>query len=369
MVISENTEASNYEFEALLTRTKSLLNTLSKNNVAYFSTRTPKEFEHDVYDNLVNAAKNSPFEGTIKLISGLKFPDISVSEFYGVEVKATTAAKWKSTGNSVLENTRLGNISRIYIFFGQLCVPSAFKWRLYQDCLYDVAVTHSPRYLIDMELSLGKSIFSKIGIEYDKLRCLEDPIAPIVDYYRKKAKNGEEPWWMGTHEETLPLTVKLWGDLKPSEKRIFETQAMARFPEIFSKSSNIKYKNLAGWLAARHGIVSTSLRDSFSAGGKRDIAVGPKIYNNLPQVFDKLKNMITTVITEVNTLSNSEMIQYWKVDENEICASSNIKLWFSKLRQYAGPQLGEQISFIDDLILPHLRNDTDSGDNHRCLNV
>ena len=101
------------------------------------------------------ACGNTPFNpDEIFLISGHKFPDILAEKYYGIEVKSTVSDSWTSTGSSIVETTRIKDVEDIYMLFGKLGgdVPQ-FKCRPYQDVLYDIAVTHSPRYLINMELT------------------------------------------------------------------------------------------------------------------------------------------------------------------------------------------------------------------------
>ena len=62
----------------------------------------------------------------------------------------------------------------------QLGSPIEFRARAYEECLSEVVVTHSPRYLIDMNLEKGKTIFDKINISYDTLRKKQNPIKPII---------------------------------------------------------------------------------------------------------------------------------------------------------------------------------------------
>ena len=46
------------------------------------------------------------------------------------------------------------------MLFGKLGGKTAeFKCRPYEDCLSDIAVTHSPRYLINMELTKEQDYF------------------------------------------------------------------------------------------------------------------------------------------------------------------------------------------------------------------
>lgn len=347
MIISERTDKERSDFESLLKESHRLLTEEAKIKPQFFLKRSAGEFETDTYDALCNVAKGTDFESTIFLLSGNAFPDIVVKKFYGVEVK-TSQKSWKSTGNSVLESTRVRDVERIYIFFAKLSNPIGFKYRLYQECLYDIAVTHSPRYLIDMDLSEGKSIFNQMGLSYDQLRSKENPIKPFVDYYRKLAKPGEEPWWMDT-ETLLKPTVSLWSNLEKEKKDELRIEAMARFPELFGRSQ-AKYHALSAWLAARHGVVDSSLRDRFSAGGQCTLKIATKSYSKLPRVFAYLQQDLSEISQCVKRLSSDEAAFYWKL-------STPPKT--SKLVQYWAQKVVEQIE--DDSNLKTFVTDLFSG--------
>lgn len=351
MILSSKRETINKQFENLLSSTKKILEEKNKSDPAYFSKRTPTEFEKDVHVAMEKAAEGTPFEGAIKLVSGHRFPDIIDDEYYGVEVK-TAKTNWKSTGNSVLESTRVDKIERIYMFFGRLTKPAAFKFREYEECLHEVAVTHSPRYLIDMDLAEGKSIFDKMKISYDELRKLEKPIKPFINYYRTIAKAGEEPWWMegadDEEESIVKPTVSLWNSLSAKEQETIRNQAMALFPEVFSNSS-AKYHNLSLWLATRKSVVDSSLRDRFTAGGQETIEVNGKKYKNLPKIFFHLKNNLEEVIIQVRKLDPDEARHFWKVDE-ELGSYTLLSTWLDKVIEYAEKKLGSKRQFIIHLL-------------------
>lgn len=351
MIISGRTDKDKVDFEKLLRDAHHAIKHEAKANPNYFTKRNAIEFENDVFDSLCEVAKCTDFDKTIQLISGHKFPDIVISKFYGVEVKTTKQNYWKSTGNSILESTRIDNVERIYLFFAKLTDPLEFKFRLYQDCLYDIAVTHSPRYLIDMELSEGKSIFDKIGLSYDELRTQGNPIKQIVSYYRSIAKRGEEPWWMDSEEVPeviLKPMVSLWSNLSSEEQTILRNEAMARFPEIFSRCSS-KYQSLASWLAARHGIVDSSLRDKFSAGGKVDLVVDNRTYQKLPRVFLHLKNNASEIIESVKRIPPEEAKYYWDLpfEPNQ---NQKISEWTKKVISYSNQLLSDSEVFIVHLL-------------------
>ena len=351
MIISANTDEQPCEFEKLLTTSKNNMDLITEKDASYFSVRSPAEFEEDVYENMRSAAKKTPFEDTIELISGHKFPDIVANCLYGVEVKATKRDHWRSTGNSVLESTRVEDVKKIYIFFGKLNIPTKFKFRRYEECLYDVAVTHSPRYLIDMDLNVGECFFDKIGLGYDELRSQENPIRQIVSYYRSIAKHGEEPWWMDTGEDpeiNIKPTVTLWSNLSSEEQAWLRNEAMARFPEVFSKSST-KYQRLASWLAARHGIVDSSLRDRFSAGGQVDLVVDNHVYKKLPRVFLHLQNNASEVIEAVKNIPPNEAKYYWNLpfEPNQ---NQKLSEWTGSLISSSGKLIYDSEKFIVHLL-------------------
>lgn len=351
MIISERTDKDKLDFECLLNDSHLVIEHEAKADPKYFLQRTATDFEEDVFESLCQSAKGTDFDKTIHLISGHKFPDIVVGNYYGVEVKTSKQNYWKSTGNSVLESTRVDNVERIYIFFAKLTDPLGFKYRLYQDCLYDIAITHSPRYLIDMDLGQGKSIFDKIGLSYDELRTQGNPIKSIVSYYRSISKRGEEPWWMDggeTPELLLKPTVSLWSNLTSDEQAFLRNETMARFPEIFSRSGT-KYQNVASWLAARHGVVDSSLRDRFSAGGKVNLEVGNRIYSKLPRVFLHLKNNTSAIIDAVKRIPPEEAKYYWDLPF-EPSNDQKILEWIKKLILYSSQLLYDSEKFIIHLL-------------------
>lgn len=88
-----------------------------------------------------------------ELVSGHVFPDIILHECnYGVEIKSTQKDAWTSTGSSIVESSRSEKANRIYLLFGKLGGEPEFRCKPYQQCLSNIAVTHAPRYLIDMNL-------------------------------------------------------------------------------------------------------------------------------------------------------------------------------------------------------------------------
>lgn len=317
MIISENSQLENREFNELLKRTVESLTVLSTKNASSISKLTGQKFEPYVKDLMEDLSKGTSFEGSIQLIGGQKFPDIIAKKFFGVEVKTTTQNHWKTTGNSVLESSRVEDVERIHMLFAKLAPPIEFKSRPYEECLSEVVVTHSPRYLIDMNLKAGHTIFDKINTTYDSLRKSNDPIKPIIEYYKNKLKPGESLWWINDENpKPANLIIKFWNNLTTSEKNQLRFKAMVLFPEIFGNKAD-KFSRIALWLISSEGIICPNVRDQFTAGGKESIEYGGEVFENIPRIVGNLirnKDEIKNVI--LNT-SNEELNEFWKIDTNE----------------------------------------------------
>lgn len=317
MIISANSEPNRKEFDVLLNSTLTELNVHATKSSKLVSTLTGNKLEPYVRDIMTNLAIGTVFENSIELIGGQKFPDIIAKKYYGIEVKTTTQNHWKTTGNSVLESTRVEDVERIFMLFAKLASPIEFRCRPYEECLSEVVVTHSPRYLIDMNLAIGKTIFDKINTPYDVLRKKENPLRHVVEYYKSKLKPGEELWWID-QENSKPsnLVIKIWNNLSAKEKQETKNKSMVYFPELFS-NNNDKFGRLAIWLVTREGVVCPNVRDLFTAGGKGKIVVGVKVYENIPRIFLTLfDNLDFTIETLVQT-SATELSEYWGIKTTE----------------------------------------------------
>lgn len=255
-----------------------------------------KNLEENVLQALRDSSRDTEFNDTFEIISGQRFPDI-VSGTFGVEVKSTIQDTWKSTGNSVLETSRVKDVSKIYMMFGKLVNPIRFKWRPYEECLSDVVVTHSPRYLIDMELPPKGTIFDKIGTPYDQLRE-NDPIKHIVDYYKNTL--NKETWWTGKKESNASFALEFWNEYKSQNDA--RKHGLALFPEIF----NSDYNRFTLWMLKENSVVVPNVRDVFSAGGKYKY----KGYN-LPRVFFFLEKFNREIISIIETTDTEWLSEVW----------------------------------------------------------
>ena len=174
-----------------------------------------------------------------------------------------------------------------------------------------------------MNLEQGKTIFDKIKIPYDALRKNENPIRPIVDYYKSKLKPGEELWWMDTENNSKPssIVIKIWNNLSAREKQELKNRSMIYFPELFG-NSNDKFGRLAIWLVTREAVVCPNVRDLFTAGGKSDCVIGNKMYQKVPRIFLNLFDNLPNIVEAIMQTSAFELSEYW-----EIQTTDNTKLF------------------------------------------
>lgn len=316
MIISNDNRPDIAIFKSVMQATDILLNQDARSREGYYVTRGGKPLEEDVYRAVCQASQGTQFEGTIKLVSGASFPDIVADKYYGVEVKSTEKNHWTSTGSSILESTRSKSVDRIYLTFGKLGKPVEFISRPYEECLSGIAVTHYPRYKIDMQLRPGDTIFDKMGVPYETLRHMDNPVAPVSKYYTEHAKPGESLWWAQGESEstTSSATIRLWTSLNKKEKEELTAQGYALFPEVLGPTSNKKYNRYALWLASSQGVVNTNIRDSFSAGGQVSMRTLGNMFINMPSAFGRIRQYKDLIRSIINESPVDSLKQYWCVN-------------------------------------------------------
>ena len=261
---------------------------------------------------------------------GHSFPDI-VIEFsdgskYGIEVKSSSSAtskNWKINGNSVLGSTK-EDVIDTYIIFGKTAIGNqGFRFKRYEDAIANVAVTHSPRYAIDMELNPEDTFFAKSGLNYKQISESEDPIGLITTYFKSQ---GQKAWWLS---ESTPAAIRMFSDLSNEEQAELIGYCFAHFPEIFSSNPK-KFHRCAMWLVSERSVVSPSLRDSFTAGGRVDIALYGATYENVPQIFNNLRIYRKHIVNALENASIDELQNDWDYkDHMDDSLHSKVTAWVS----------------------------------------
>ena len=283
--------------------------------------KSGEEFEAILYGIISDICASMKIRGAIRT-GKQTFPDIIVRP-YGIEAKSTISDSWVSTGNSIVETTRVSGLKEIYMFFLRQgkSTPTDIIFKPYAECLSDIVVTHSPRYKINMGLSHGESIFDKMGIDYATFRQSES-IDLAKEYYRSILKEGEELWWLDQKDDIgITPIIKNLADLDKKSRDFFKIETMVFFPEIFSVC-NRKYIKASLYLLQKYQATCSSFRDLFSAGGQKTIKVGSKsvkiskIYHNLFLVAKKIKDLLNSMdIAELSRIWNVKLPKKQKVEE------------------------------------------------------
>lgn len=333
MIYSEKKNAVEENFIELLEKSKIFLVALLKKD----KNISPLDFEGLVCEKMQEASIGTEFEGTIKQTGVHAFPDIVANGYFGVEVKITIKDQWTSTGNSVLETSRIEEVERIFIMFGKLGGQPDVRYRLYQECLPEISVTHSPRYKINMDLQSGKSIFDKMGINYDELRTSGDTIQQIKLYYRKQLKDGEGLWWIDEESESSSPVIKQFRTLEPENKERFKVDCMILLPELFKNRAN--YERAATYMITEFGAVSTSLRDAFSAGGQQEVLVARE-RKSVSQILSQLHDYAPKIASRINEIDEELLKFYWQVQSVE---ADRIKQWKDLVDKDAVGGLGNEL--------------------------
>lgn len=315
-------------FEEMLSKTIIVLNDIHTITPFNKDDNLWKKFEHASFQALKKVQENNcgePYsKWGIELISGHKFPDITAEianqQKFGIEVKTTQDHKWSTLGGSIMESTRVDNVERINILFATLN-PFEIRTRRFEDCVSDVSITHSPRYVINLDTLPDETIFRKMGTTYEAVWKSQTPFNYFRDYFKEKAKRtGTDLWFIYDEnknidiEELPSLEIKFYADLSTQEKQILFTKIMLYTPEIFARRTDDKtYKEIALYLL-NMGIINTSLRDMFSAGSitlLNDVLV--------PSKLQRLINQKETFLTFLSHTTPSNSIQEKYQTNNYAC--------------------------------------------------
>lgn len=317
------------EFERVLDRAAGILTENLRSSNLY---RNQANFEQHVRDMLKVAGDNLG----VDVAAGLHphaFPDIRVNGF-GVEVKYTEKDTWRAVGNSVFEGMRDPDVRRIYVMYGKAGGEPEVRWRRYEDCIAHVRVSHSPRFVVEMEEN-APSLFAQLGVGYDDF-CqlgLEDKMRHIREYARGRLQKGERLWWLEDVEDpthSLPMQVRLYMRLSQDEKRALRAEAALLCPQICKGSRKRgKYTDAALYLLTHHGVFCPQTRDLFSAGS---VAMRESKERGGNYILRALRDIEDQMRVVARTLDGRLFTEYWGED----CSpEKRIEEWLRRADQYA----------------------------------
>ncbi|MBP5663795.1 MAG: hypothetical protein J6X16_05955 [Bacteroidales bacterium] len=347
------------DFEKFIQSAVDKLNGIAQTNPEQFTKCNGKSLENKVVTVLQGVCEEKKLgfnPKQIELVSGQNFPDIIVAGRYGLEVKSTKENHWKSTGSSIVESTRVANVEHIYLLFGKLGGKVEFRCRPYEEVMYDVTVTHSPRYLINMELQPQQSIFDKMKIKYKDLCNPKsgNPINRVRQYYIQKAKEENKtsmPWWL---ESDTQMSIQLWSSLSKKEKEILQSKMCILFSNDILSNKKEKYARVSLWLCAKYSILVYNARDCFSAGGQCSI-LG---YNNVPQVVpqvvarylqraNKIKELFNPT-PEIKKEIKEEILEFNKDIWDEVNDKPNYEKWLTQTSTLVGKFANIKYNLFED---------------------
>lgn len=343
-------------FEELLAKVSVILDN-DFNEIKNAKSISGTAFEKIICDKLNVLSKTTPFENKFEQTTAFAFPDIVAkvleNNWFGIEVK-TSKDSWKCFGNSIFESTKVENLeNRIYLFFGKISEGLRCRWGRYEACIESINITHSPRYQINMDIidSPNSSIFAKMSTSYHEFSAM--PVITKMSYVRshktKELGKNAALWWLPTtdniDENEQRLIIRMFNELTVTEKKEIRILSLVYFPIIFSSEPN-KYESLIKWITANFGVISSSMRDTFSAGGKHLILVKKRyfrishIYKHVEENSQKIKEILST--TPTNELANfweieldpkNDKLQKWieLISVNAPENSSEIKEWLTLL--------------------------------------
>jgi len=339
MIYNPTIENLDSELKTILE--KSIIGLEDKLSYADKSKVSGTAFEKEVCQALNEHSAGTHFHSKFEQASSHSFPDVYnkvlENDWYGVEVK-TSQSGWKCFGNSIFESTRINNLEdRIYLFYGNFHDKLRCRWSKYDESIETINITHSPRYHINMELSLDKerdTIFDKMSISYKEF--IRTDTQTRMEYVRefKRRELGKDAalWWLPKGDNSTDsfddnLRIKLLSSLNAKEKNFIRCKSIVLFPEIF----NSNYENVLVWMASEYGVVTGSLRDLYSAGGKHSVMIKGSS-ERIPRIYGHVELNIELIKSLIDSLSSFEIYNYWtqaKEPENKIL------YWIDKVKTYS----------------------------------
>lgn len=233
-------------------------------------------------------------EFSYNIFYGHHFPDLEIvigNEKYGLELKSRKKSQWTTNGNSVFESITDEDYSEIYLLFGSLNNDeSAYQvqYKPYWEVTTGIAVTHSPRFKIDMRAEITDSVF-KDSDEYFKLREMTEPerIAFLQEYLKRSTDKAK--WYIPQETESVKpiqfkdLTEEVRNQVLAETFVLFPHDLIKRYP---SGTFRGEYGRSTEYLLGEYFYFTPSLRDSYSAGGSFE-------YNStiFPKVIEKLLSL------------------------------------------------------------------------------
>lgn len=273
---------------------------------------------------------------------GHYFPDIDIfldGKKYGIELKSTQNDTYVINGGSVLETTGGSGYTEIFLFFGTRSSKDDNKYKIrfmpYWKAIKAVKVTHSPRYLLDMDTT--ESLFHS-NDDYEKLRqgAKVEKIHFIHNELRKAAGNK---WYSPQEVEKVPPVP--FNSLDQMEKSKLICEALIIFPSDLLRKKAL-YDNINKYFISQYFVFSSSMRDSFSAGGK--LSYGSVQFPQIISIFRKHHKEIQEILDNSTREFRHLCSQNWNIKPSVSTSLFNI---YCKNLDYLGKTyLSEELKIL-----------------------
>jgi len=316
---------------------------------------TASAFEKEAHRQLQAAADCQCPGLKVKLHSGRKFPDIVFEETeFGVEIK-TAQKGWSCLGNSVAASTLVDGVSDIYLLFGSGEKQFEARFARYEDCVKSVEVTHSPRYVLDMDLDPSASYLKGIGHTLSEMLSMDDPIGCVVEEARRNLKPGERVWWISEQHST-PLKLVTWESLDSERKSELISSAFAFFPGAVLKHPRAEYTDFVLWLIQRKAVFCSSVRDNFSAGGRvNELEVGGLIVDEAPKVLGMLRSHLNEIRAVIKNVDADEWAERYGCRSSECDTfQKRFAIWSNIVRPLLLKKLKRDDDYMANCIITFL---------------
>jgi hypothetical protein len=323
-----------------------------------------ESFETFVTEIMKRVAEHDPsLPQNVVQTGKLAFPDITVDGIWGVEVKYSNSGKWDSLGNSIFEGTSVSGLEEIFVLFGKKTGKKIeVRFDLYENCVTDVKVTHSPRFIISLEEN-KRSLFNDLQTKsYNEFKILEKPAKgkQIKDYFRKQLKPGDDVWWIDQEEEVSMPKIRTFNNLEETEQKKLMVEAFILFPEVLS-SATTKYNRVAPYWLTQYQVYNPSLRDKFSASGKARMEIKapfqkelfvPKIYGTLYVLSSQIKERLENPSDDFLRIIKEK----WETDINsgEINSDNLVENWSRLIDKYGVSPSDSEYILPSDIFLSGL---------------
>jgi hypothetical protein len=264
------------------------------------------------------------------LFGSTRFPDVSVDDSIGVEIKYIASGK-ETLGNSSVQTDP--EMDEIYaLVFTEADEPVLI---LYEDLITGVKVDHNPRF--GLSLNSEGSFSEEFGLSLVEYFALspEEKHKRIRQHLIERSTGRDWLWYLG-NEDTEQIAVLLdklkanWDSIDRDELR---TRAFSVNLSCFRHSN---YDELRRWVLETYDVIGP-VKDVFTAGGKKPLyGSGAEV----PAIFHRFSRLLPDI---VNFIRNEGIDEHkWKEEAIE---------WIESKRNDARNQLEpETVDFLTNRI-------------------